>query len=587
MRRLAQARLEPTPDNYARAFAQEAGLPLPETAAPVKPAGYTVPEPPPVPLADWIDRVVKGLERGGRQWTTARKKDSLQRVLSGSRSDVHKLQQRLNQLLISWDRDQPDSTLAELDEDDTPPSGHNPPAGATVIELGLPGPTTAAAPEPLLREAGDPLPMARAPGVLTEVAPSLSVVPDHAPDQAPDLAPVLAAWGRISGRLGESVQGALPPQDTVAEALALELSALTRAVQARGADGAQAEALSEVCARADRVIQHRHHLVAQLTQLCHELAGSLTDLAEDESWARGQCDAMKLRIEEGLTARGIKSVAELLHTTRARQGQLRQEREQARVALKSFIHRMLNELGELGQETGRFHESVGRYAEVIERADTLESLAGVVREMVQESRTVESLVGRAQQRLHDEHARATALSGRVDELERELRRLSDEVSTDQLTQVANRRGLMAAFETERARQSRSGGVLSVALLDVDNFKRLNDELGHGAGDEALKSLAALVARTLRPTDLVARYGGEEFVLLLPDTPLTEAQQVLNRLQRALTGGLFMHENKQVFVTFSAGVTDFREGEALEQSLERADQALYEAKRTGKNRSCIA
>ena len=296
---------------------------------------------------------------------------------------------------------------------------------------------------------------------------------------------------------------------------------------------------------------------------------------------------MKLRIEEGLTARGIKSVAELLHTTRARQGQLRQEREQARVALKSFIHRMLNELGELGQETGRFHESVGRYAEVIERADTLESLAGVVREMVQESRTVESLVGRAQQRLHDEHARATALSGRVDELERELRRLSDEVSTDQLTQVANRRGLMAAFETERACQSRSGGVLSVALLDVDNFKRLNDELGHGAGDEALKSLAALVARTLRPTDLVARYGGEEFVLLLPDTPLTEAQQVLNPLQRALTGGLFMHENKQVFVTFSAGVTDFREGEALEQSLERADQALYEAKRTGKNRSCIA
>ena len=127
----------------------------------------------------------------------------------------------------------------------------------------------------------------------------------------------------------------------------------------------------------------------------------------------------------------------------------------------------------------------------------------------------------------------------------------------------------------------------MGLLDIDNFKRLNDELGHTAGDEALKSLAALVSSTLRPSDHVARYGGEEFVVLLPDTPVDEGQQILTRLQRALTGGLFMHENKQVFVTFSAGVTAYRAGERLEDALERADQALYEAKRTGKNRTCAA
>src|SRR5205085_5569470 len=138
-------------------------------------------------------------------------------------------------------------------------------------------------------------------------------------------------------------------------------------------------------------------------------------------------------------------------------------------------------------------------------------------------------------------------------LEGEMRRLSDEVSTDQLTQVANRRGLMVAFEAERARMERSGEALSVGLLDIDNFKRLNDELGHSAGDEALKSLAAAVSKTLRPTDRVARYGGEEFVVLLPQTPPTEGEQVLTRLQRSLTGGLFMHKDKQIFVTFSAGV----------------------------------
>jgi diguanylate cyclase len=93
-------------------------------------------------------------------------------------------------------------------------------------------------------------------------------------------------------------------------------------------------------------------------------------------------------------------------------------------------------------------------------------------------------------------------------------------------------------------------------------------------------------QTLRPTDRVARYGGEEFVVLLPQTPATEGEQVLTRLQRSLTGGLFMHKDKQIFVTFSAGVTGYRPDERIEDSLERTDQALYEAKRTGKNRTCI-
>src|SRR5664280_3535739 len=197
---------------------------------------------------------------------------------------------------------------------------------------------------------------------------------------------------------------------------------------------------------------------------------------------------------------------------------------------------MLAELGELGSKTGDFHKSVGRYAEVIEEADSLESLTGVVREMVNESRAVQSLVQQTQARLQEEHRKATDLSERVVRLEDEMRRLSDEVSTDQLTQIANRRGLMQAFEIEKARLERKGGHLSIGLLDIDNFKRLNDELGHSAGDEALKSLASIVSKTLRPTDRVARYGGEEFVVLLPETPADEGEQILTRLQRALQSG---------------------------------------------------
>ncbi|HEU6455517.1 MAG TPA: GGDEF domain-containing protein, partial [Roseateles sp.] len=173
------------------------------------------------------------------------------------------------------------------------------------------------------------------------------------------------------------------------------------------------------------------------------------------------------------------------------------------------------------------------------------------------------------------------------ELEGELRRLSSEVHTDQLTQVANRRGLIQAFGIEQARSEREATRIALALLDIDNFKKLNDSLGHHAGDIALKSLAERAQASLRPGDMVARYGGEEFVLMLPDTPLDEAQAVLVRLQRSLSAALFNHEGKDVFVTFSAGVTLYRPGETLEAALDRADVALYEAKHTGKNRACIA
>jgi diguanylate cyclase len=414
-------------------------------------------------------------------------------------------------------------------------------------------------------------------------------------DRMPDRPEALQAHLRVSDALGQTVARALPRKEATGVELSQAIADATRRLRDDGGSEPLAVEIESLCERADWVLEHREHLFDQVSALCLELTASLTGLAEDDSWAQGQCEAMRVAVEEGLTARGVKSVSELLRTTRDRQTELRVERDGARQTLKHLINQMLSELGELGSQTGRFHESVGRYADVIERADTLESLAGVVREMVEESRTVQGLVEQTQSRLQDEHRRASEMSERVTLLEAELRRLSDEVSTDQLTQVANRRGLLQAFDTECARMQRvaadvdSGTApagLAIGLLDIDNFKRLNDELGHSAGDEALKALAATVSRTLRPSDIVARYGGEEFVVLLPDTPVDEGQQILTRLQRSLTGGLFMHENRQVFVTFSAGVTAYRPAERIEDALERADVALYQAKRAGKNRTLI-
>jgi len=596
LRRLAMAKQEPTPENYSRAYAAESGggdsapspanaeATVPERAltllskllsAAVSDAQSRLEISTNIRESRWdealrrlersqqsegsnglaeslsktMERLFRGLERGGRQWTIARKKDGLQRVLKSNRSDVKQLIGRLGQLVNSWESDVADTSISTGED----ASEGTPSQFFSEDEPAL------SAPAPL------------------EMLSGLSAKDGLA----------LRHWPQIGSSLHGTVQHALRAPDARATELIAELEAAQAHLLAEGPSAENAVQMNALCERARRLLDHRQHLFGELGELCRELTASLVDLAEDDSWARGQCEAMNQTIEDGLSARGVRSVSEILSGTRERQRSIREERGRARDSLKSLINQMLQELGELGEHTGRFHDSVGRYADVIEKADSLESLAGAVREMVEESRTVQDLVHQTQERLHSEHEKASTLTKRVDELESELRRLSDEVHTDQLTQIANRRGLTTAFATEQAKQEREGSALALALLDVDDFKKLNDTLGHQAGDIALQSLAARVSESLRPGDMVARYGGEEFVLMLPRTPLDEAQQVLTRLQRALSASLFMYEGKNVFVTFSAGVTLYRPGERLEDALDRADEALYVAKHTGKNRAVTA
>jgi len=482
--------------------------------------------------ATLLERLVRGLEGGSRQWTIGRRKDSVRRLLASNRSDMQRLRQRLEPLIAAW----------ELDR-------------------------------------------SLAPGHAVEIAG----VPSEAELAEPASGGVASDWPPLVASLESTLRAALPREEPRAVELADELAQLVRRI---GVEGAHAEIVREVetvCQRARRLLVHRQHLVDELARLCAGLTEGLTELSEDDSWARGQAQAMQLRLAEGVSARSVRAAGELLAETRARQQGLRAERDAARDALKALIPGLLAELAALEDQTGRFEGSVGRHALAIEGADSLQSLAGVVRAIVDETRAVQQAVGSARARLQDESSRAAELQGRVQQLESELRRLSEEVSTDALTQVANRRGLQAAFEAEVAKIARDSGPLaklSIGLIDIDNFKKLNDSLGHAAGDVALQALAARVRDSLRPLDTVARFGGEEFVVLLPGLPVAEGQGVLTRLQRELTASLFMHEKREVFVTFSAGVTAWRTGEALQSALERADEALYEAKRTGKNRTCL-
>lgn len=186
------------------------------------------------------------------------------------------------------------------------------------------------------------------------------------------------------------------------------------------------------------------------------------------------------------------------------------------------------------------------------------------------------------------------LRTRAEHAEAEIQRLRDELdqmsamaSHDLLTGVLNRQGLTDVVGKELARSDRSGTSVCVALLDIDDFKRLNDRLGHISGDAALKHLASVAKASLRPHDSVARFGGEEFVVIMPDTHLPQAIEVLTRLQRELTKQLFLQGSEHVLITFSAGVVQVQPGESMDQIIDRADKAMYSAKRSGKNRVVAA
>ncbi len=169
---------------------------------------------------------------------------------------------------------------------------------------------------------------------------------------------------------------------------------------------------------------------------------------------------------------------------------------------------------------------------------------------------------------------------RIGELEAALNEARAAAFTDALTGALNRRGFDDAYQREVARARRNGSRLALALIDLDDFKRLNDTLGHQAGDEALVHLVKGLRAALRPSDILCRFGGEEFVLLLPETGLSEAATAIARFQRHLAANAL--PDRDVVVTFSAGVVVQGPGESLEDSLQRADAATYAAKRAGKN-----
>ncbi|MEB2650373.1 diguanylate cyclase [Pseudomonas siliginis] len=187
-------------------------------------------------------------------------------------------------------------------------------------------------------------------------------------------------------------------------------------------------------------------------------------------------------------------------------------------------------------------------------------------------------------------ARLKSLSERVAHMEQEalgfrehLEEQRQKALIDPLTGLPNRAAWSERLEHEIQQWQQHGNTLSLAMLDLDHFKRINDSYGHLAGDKVLKIIATVLRKRLRGSDFIARFGGEEFVLLLPATPPAVGAKLLETLRAAIEACPFHFKGERVTITISMGLASFRVGEHSDLVLKRADQALYRAKNAGRNR----
>lgn len=482
-------------------------------------------------VANWallIREILTQYERPHQGWTKARKKEALEQILSVSSGTQH-LPARLQGLMKNW---------SDAGDGGTSPTVPDSPSNAA----SLANDAEAAGLADLL--------------VMLQPLLKRGVVPLIMDNEA-----LAAEMLALSERLNDPVKFAGAPD------AGDKLQRLTSQLELAGED--------------ERAIR------AALIGLIRLIVDNISELVADDAWLSGQINLLSVAFQGNLDIRILDEVERRLRDVIDKQGHLKRQLDEAQIRLKRMLSGFVDQLAELSDSTDHYHSSLEQVATEIAAASSLDELANVIEGVLADTRNVRETTRRSSNQLTALRAEVDSANRQIARLQQELDETSELVRHDALTGTLNRKGLDEALEREIARARRKGQPMCLAMLDIDNFKHLNDTFGHKTGDDALRHLSEVIRTFTRPQDMVGRYGGEEFLVLLPDTEIDAAVQATVRLQRELTKRFFLAENQRILITFSAGVARIDADEDPYSAIDRADKAMYAAKRAGKNRVLIA
>lgn len=335
--------------------------------------------------------------------------------------------------------------------------------------------------------------------------------------------------------------------------------------------------------RVELIGANENGIKQDLLHLLKLLVDNISELVADDQWLRGQVAVVQTIITGPLERAMIQDAEKSLKEVIFKQGTLKHSLTEAKNAFKHMVVSFVDRLGHLSTSSATYQEKVEIFSGKLAETEDISQINALLENLMKDTQTMQTDIVRSREDLLHQRRQVDTSQEKIQKLQQELSQLSEKVSIDQLTGVLNRRGMDEAMVREISRAQRGESPLCVALLDIDNFKYLNDTYGHHVGDTALQHLAKVIQDTVRPTDIAARFGGEEFVILLPDTALKQAVETISRLQRALTKQFFLGNNEHLLITFSAGVSLYNKDEEPVMVLNRADQAMYLAKKSGKNR----
>jgi len=250
-----------------------------------------------------------------------------------------------------------------------------------------------------------------------------------------------------------------------------------------------------------------------------------------------------------------------------------------RDSVRQVINDLLSQISAEGNGLGDYAKTLESFSEKVSDTSDSNTVNLLITELLIETKKREEATHNLQNSLD-------SMAQEMTQLRQEVARLNDEACTDALTKVSNRRAYDIAIERAVSASKMNSTRLSLLMLDIDHFKRFNDQFGHVIGDKVLRFVAAMLQKHVKGNDTVARFGGEEFAVILPETAYNDALSVAENVRKRISAQVLSDSAENIklgSVTVSIGVALYRYGESPEEFIHRSDKCLYQAKNSGRNR----